>query len=183
MVSEIEDYWARLVETGHGETEHVIVVNLGEKILEHWKGRQRISSWPVSSGRRPRSCVEDSLGTPWGLHIICSKHGDGEPAGMVFRGRVATGTLWKNWPRGDQEPGCLVTTRILRLAGLEPGLNKGPGVDTYRRFIYIHGTNHPERFPENLSAGCLLMRDPDLLSLYESVPAGSHVWLSEPTAR
>jgi hypothetical protein len=29
--------------------------------------------------------------------------------------------------------------RILWLAGLEPGFNRGGDVDTFRRYIYIHG--------------------------------------------
>jgi len=180
VVSEIEAYRSRLVETGYGETEHVLVAHLCEKKLEHWVLGERRRVYPVSSGKRPRSCVEDSLGTPWGLHRLCSKHGEDAPPGMVFRGRVATGCLWKDWPNDRSGPGCLVTTRILRLEGLESGVNRGPGVDTFNRYIYIHGTNHPDRFPEDISAGCLLMRDPDLLTLFDSVPVDTHVWLSEP---
>jgi len=179
-VSEINAYRTRLAETGYGETEHVIVVELGEKKLEHWCRGNCRSTYPVSSGLRERSCVENSLGTPWGLHAVCSKHGSGQPPGMVFRGRVATGIPWREWPKEKAGRGSLVTTRILRLEGLEPGLNKGPGVDTHNRYIYIHGTNQPDRFPENISAGCILMRDADLISLFNAVPEGSHVWLSEP---
>lgn len=70
-----------------------------------------------------------------------------------------------------------VTTRILRLRGLEPGRNAGPGVDTYNRYVYIHGTCRPERFPENLSAGCLTLLDDDLIALYDAVPEGALLWI------
>ena len=99
---------------------------------------------------------------------------------MVFRGRVAIGKRWQDDPELKDNPACLVTTRILRLRGLETGLNAGPGVDTHDRFIYIHGTNHPERFPENISSGCLVLRDEDLLKLFAQIPEGTHVWLGKP---
>lgn len=179
-MKEFSNYRARLDELGLRRTEHVLIAELGEKILVHWEGGEAVARYPVSSGKRPRSCKADSLGTPWGLHAVAARHGDGEPEGMVFIGRKATGQRWMD--RQDAGPGqkTLVTTRILRLRGLEPGLNAGPGIDSHDRYIYIHGTNHPEQFPENLSAGCLLMRDADLIALFEAVPEGSHVWLSPP---
>jgi hypothetical protein len=161
-------------------SEHVLIASLGEKKLFHFKIAVLVGAFPVSSGSRPRSCRDGSLGTPWGLHEICTRHGDGEPAGMVFRGRVAIGKRWQDDPGLRDNPTCLVTTRILRLRGLEPGLNAGPGVDTHDRFIYIHGTNHPERFPDNISSGCLVMRDEDLIGLFEQIPEGTHVWLGKP---
>lgn len=96
---------------------------------------------------------------------------------MVFIGREPTGQRY--WERADAGPDqrMYVTTRILRLRGLEPGQNAGPGVDTFDRFVYIHGTCHPERFPENLSAGCVILLDDDLIALFDAVPEGSLVWI------
>ena len=34
-----------------------------------------------------------------------------------------------------------VTSRILWLDGLENGINRGVGVDSFSRYIYIHGTH------------------------------------------
>jgi hypothetical protein len=138
------------------------------------------AEFPVSFGVKPRSCEAGSYGTPWGLHEIAEKHGAGEPAGMVFISRKPTGARWKDRADAGPDQKSLVTTRILRLRGLEPGVNSGEGIDSFDRYIYIHGTNHPERFPENLSAGCLLMRDSDLIPLFDQVPVGTHVWISAP---
>ena len=161
-------------------TDHVLVIDLGEKKLAFRQAGTCVEDYPISCRKRPRSCRDGSLGTPWGLHEVVEKHGAGEAAGTVFVSRKSTGEHWSD--RGDAGPDqkCLVTTRILRLRGLEPGLNAGNGIDSYDRYIYIHGTNHPHRFPENISAGCLLMRDDDLMDLFDKVPVGTHVWISPP---
>lgn len=124
--------------------------------------------------------MENSLGTPTGLHEVSGKIGDGEHPGMIFKGRVATGECWHERSDAGPDQRNFVTTRILRLRGLEPGHNCGPGVDSHDRFIYIHGTNHPEVFPRNISHGCLLMLDDDLIRLYTSVPEGTHVYIASP---
>lgn len=179
-MKELETYLSRLAELGLNRTENVLVADLGEKKVHHFRAGQRVGLYPVSSGQRPRSCRQDSLGTPWGLHEVASRHGHDAPPGTVFKGRVSTGECWQDRP--DRGPGqrTFVTTRILRLRGLEEGLNAGPGIDSFARYIYIHGTNHPASFPENRSHGCLLMRDPDLIKLFPALPEGSHVWISAP---
>jgi hypothetical protein len=176
-VNAFETYLSCLDRHGLKRTEHVLIAVLCEKILHHWKGETLIHSVPFSRSKKPLSCEQDSLGTPWGLHEVAAKHGDREPAGMVLVGRQPTGQRWQDRP--DTGPGqpCLVTTRILRLRGLEPGLNAGPGIDSFERFIYIHGTNKPDRFPENISAGCLLMLDEPLIKLYEKIAVGTHVYI------
>ena len=51
-------------------------------------------------------------------------------------------------------------------------MNRGGEVDTYERYIYIHGTNHEARLGEPMSAGCVLMRNLDIVELYEEVRVG-----------
>ena len=79
--------------------------------------------------------------TPPGVHRVCEKIGSGAPAGRIFRDRIDTG---EDWPIGKPEEN-LILSRILRLEGLEQGLNKGKGIDSYERYIYIHGTNNEDR--------------------------------------
>lgn len=179
--NEFENYRRRLDRLRLRATEHVLIVSLCEKKLGLYHRETLCFTCGVSSARRGRSCREGSLGTPWGLHEVAEKAGAGEPPGTVFVARRSTGRLW--FEREDHGPDqkSLVTTRILRLRGLETGTNSGPGIDSFDRFIYLHGTNHPEHFPENISAGCILLRDPDLLRLFESLPSQAHVWLSEPS--
>lgn len=168
-----------------GPTDDVLVVSLGEKNLVHWRRSKTGGQWSqrarydISSGRNPPSCREGSEGTPTGLHRVAEKYGDGAPAGTVFIARDSTGQRY--WERDDFGPDqrMFVTTRILRLDGLEPGHNSGPGRDSFERYIYIHGTTKPERFPENLSAGCITLLDEPLIALFDTTPVGSLVWIAE----
>jgi lipoprotein-anchoring transpeptidase ErfK/SrfK len=73
--------------------------------------------------------------------------------------------------------GNLITSRILWLRGLETGVNLGGGVDTYKRYVYIHGTQREDRIGEPLSAGCILMRNADVIGLYDEVRVGDLVWI------
>jgi hypothetical protein len=130
-VKEFESYQSKVAELGLKRTHHVLVADLGEKILGYWVGEKMVGSCPVSSGKRPRSCKQDSLGTPWGLHEVASKHGEDQPAGMIFTAREPTGQRWQEVDDEELTGRCLVTTRILRLRGLEPGVNAGRGIDSF----------------------------------------------------
>ena len=120
--------------------------------------------------------MKDSLGTPRGLHEIAERIGEGQPPGMVFKSRVPTGRHFSEFPDADTETN-FITTRILWLRGLEPGVNLGGNVDTYQRYVYIHGTNHEDRIGTPQSAGCVLMRNLDVLELFEQMRVGDQVWI------
>ena len=118
--------------------------------------------------------MKDSLGTPRGLHEIAERIGAGQPPGMVFKARVPTGRHFSELPAAATAPN-LITTRILWHRGLEPGVNQGGNVDNHSRYIYIHGTNHEDKLGTPLSAGCVLMRNLDIVELYEEVRTGDRV--------
>lgn len=135
----------------------------------------------ISTSKQPPSCREDSFGTPLGLHRIEDKIGGDQPMGMVFKGRQATGMHFEEY-RGDAAAGNLITSRILRLRGLEPGKNAGPGIDSYDRYIYIHGTNHEDRIGQPFSGGCIEMRNREVIELFDLVESGTLVWIAESNA-
>jgi hypothetical protein len=116
------------------------------------------------------------MGTPTGLHAIAERIGAGQPAGMVFKARVPTGLHHSEVPVAEGGRN-LITSRILWLRGLEPGVNSGGEVDSYKRYIYIHGTQHEDRIGERLSAGCILMRNADVIELYDDVRVNDLVWI------
>jgi hypothetical protein len=133
-----------------------------------------LKKWKVSTSKRPPSCEEDSLGTPWGLHKIEEKIGEGEPIGMVFKGRVPTGKTYDQY-EGEEAEGNLITTRILRLRGLEEGVNSGGNQDSWYRYIYIHGTNHEDRIGSPASSGCVQLKNTEMLDVFERVPIGTRL--------
>jgi hypothetical protein len=97
---------------------------------------------------------------------------------MVFKSRVPTGRHYGELPDAAVNDN-LITSRILWLRGLEAGVNRGGNVDTYERYVYIHGTNHESRLGEPLSSGCVLMGNLDIVDLYEDVRTGDHVFIAD----
>lgn len=133
-------------------------------------------AYKISTSKNPPSCQADSYGTPTGLHMIAGKIGAGQPVGMVFKGRIPTGKHYSEYTGEDAERN-LITSRILRLRGLEPGHNAGPTCDSYDRYIYIHGTNHENRIGQPFSGGCVEMLNAEMIELFESVEFGDLVAL------
>ena len=130
--------------------------------------------YPVSTSRYGIGNRENSLMTPRGVHRITEKYGHGAPLGRVFRDRLDTGVTWKIGDAGS--PGeNLVLTRILRLEGLEDGVNRGPGIDSYERSIYIHGTNNESSIGTPASHGCVCMSNVDVAELFDAIPEGTIV--------
>ena len=159
--------------------ERLLVVRIGTATLQFFRGGALVKSYVISTSKRPPSNVKNSLGTPRGLHEIAERIGAGQPPGMVFKARVPTGRHFSEVLAREPDNDNLITSRILWLRGLEPGVNRGGDVDTYERYVYIHGTNHDERIGEPLSSGCVLMRNLDIVELYEDVRAGDLVYIGD----
>jgi alpha-L-rhamnosidase len=130
---------------------------------------------PCATAERGIGSRQDSLQTPPGWHTISGKIGDGAPWGQVFRSRQATREVWKP---GQESSEDLVLTRVLLLAGEEPGVNQGGNVDSTERCIYIHGTNQEERIGEPSSHGCVRLRNDDVIEAFEWIPLNTPVLIS-----
>jgi UDP-N-acetylmuramate--alanine ligase len=131
----------------------------------------RASTSIFGSGNR-----ENSFKTPPGIHLVMDKIGAGAPQGRIFKERVDTGI---DWDRRSEEEN-LILTRILRLGGLEEGINKGNGVDSYDRCIYIHGTNREDLVGTPLSHGCIALRNIDIAELFDIVKKGTFLYIYPP---
>src|SRR5574342_357759 len=88
-----------------------------------------IDRYDASSSRFGNGIRENSLKTPLGIHRIKEKFGAGAPAGRIFKDRIDTGIDWDRRSTEDN----LILTRILRLEGLEEGINKGAGAGSCSR--------------------------------------------------
>ena len=120
--------------------DRVLLVRIGTATLQFYRLGALIKSYAISTSKRPPSNIKDSLGTPRGLHEIAERIGAGQPPGMVFKARVPTGRHYHEFPDAAANDN-LITGRILWLRGLEVGVNRGGNVDTYERYVYVHGTN------------------------------------------
>jgi len=128
---------------------------------------------PVSTGKNGIGCEENSGKTPFGWHKVAQVIGHGAPLGARFSSREPTGEIWTEGPvEGDW-----ITTRIFWLEGLEPGVNKGPGVDTFERYIYLHGTAREDELGAPGSHGCVRLSNRDAADLSEIVKEGDPVWI------
>lgn len=127
--------------------------------------------WVCSTSEFGIGQVEGSNQTPLGLHRIAQKIGDGLRGGTVFKARRPVGHM------DDGFPASSITTRILWLEGLEEGFNRGGNVDSFRRYIYIHGTGDQPSLGQPASHGCIHLSDVDLVEACEHIPVGTLVWI------
>lgn len=125
----------------------------------------------ISTARNGLGERRNSNRTPQGLHRVVSKIGAVIPAFGIFKARQFTGEI----ALPDSGGGDLITSRILWLDGLEPGVNEGSGQDSMQRGIYIHGTADEASLGTPSSHGCIRMRNSDIIRLFDKVPVGTLV--------
>ncbi|MEJ2480655.1 MAG: L,D-transpeptidase [Acidihalobacter sp.] len=157
-------------------SDRIAVVDVGSQCLHLIEGGNLLKRYVVSTAARGLGQREGSFQTPVGVFRVSEKFGADAPAGMVFKGRRATGEIAAvlGDPH-DLAENDLVTTRILWLDGMQPGYNQGGDVDTHARYIYIHGTPEEGRIGRPASHGCVRMRNDEVVDLFERLPEGSLV--------
>ena len=117
--------------------------------------------------------------TPRGLHQVRAKIGAELPLGAVLRGRRWTGEILTPELQAQFPTRDWILTRILWLSGCELGRNRLGPVDTFRRYIYLHGTPDSEPMGVPLSHGCIRLRNADLVALFARTPPHCKVQIDE----
>ena len=125
-------------------------------------------SFPVSTAKKGTGSEPNSHKTPLGWHRVCQKIGDHAESGTQFVGRKPNGRVWKSSDPVEEKN--LVLTRILWLDG-EEDHNK----TSKDRYIYIHGTNREDLIGTPASAGCVCLRNADVIELYDLIPLGTRI--------
>ena len=158
--------------------ERLIRIRVPDQRLELLEDGAVAASYPVSTARNGLGERRGSGCTPRGWHRIRIKIGAGLPLNAVFVGRRPTGEIYSSDLAASYPERDWILTRILWLTGLETGFNRGGDRDTLRRFIYLHGC--PDEAPMGipLSHGCIRLRNPDLLELFDRVEAGDRVFVA-----
>jgi len=157
-----------------------IIIHIAVQTLELLDDAgQVLRRYAVSTALKGAGEVSGSFCTPRGWHIIRAKIGAGCPVNSVFVRRRPTGEIYTpelgaQFPQRDW-----ILTRIMWLSGCEVGFNRLGKSDTMRRYIYLHGTPDTEPVGVAGSHGCIRMRNADLLELFELVPVGAAVEISE----
>lgn len=154
--------------------ETFIIVDISSQSLILIENKKIVYDYKISTSKFGIGNVEGSFKTPIGVHIIAEKIGNGAPAGRIFKERKDTGIDW--------HPGLIdenmILTRIIRLRGIEDSINRGPGIDSYDRYIYIHGTNREELIGIPMSHGCICMKNSEIIELFNFVEEGTVVFIN-----
>lgn len=157
-----------------------IIVNIGKQQLYCIDHEDHIlTEYPVSTSIFGIGNQNGSFKTPLGGHSIAQKIGAGCSLNEVFVGRQPLGVLEDLIAASEKLPDDIITSRILWLEGQEPGLNKGEGIDSYQRYIYIHGTDEEDKIGQPASHGCVRMRNKDVVELFDLVDEGCSVLIQE----
>lgn len=158
-------------------------VSVSEQKMFYKQQDQVLATYPISTAEKGIGNRSGSLQTPVGLHRVAERFGAGAALGTWFKARQSTGRIVEILTEPKKADGDYVTTRILWLQGLEAGVNQGRDaegnvVDSYRRYIYIHGTPEEGLIGQPASHGCIRMLNADVIELFEKVPTGTLVYIA-----
>jgi hypothetical protein len=151
----------------------VLYVSVHRQSMFHIRQHRLLCIYPIATAKAGLGSEDGSWRTPTGLHTVSEKFGGDVPELGILKDREFTGEfadpdfagIDKDW----------ITSRILWLEGLEPGVNQGGNVDSHARYIYIHGTANERSVGTASSMGCIRMRNDDVIALYDQVPVGALV--------
>jgi hypothetical protein len=152
------------------DTDLCAVVSVPDQRIAVIENGFTIARFPVSTSRYGVGDGFNSYATPLGSMEIAGKIGEGAPLGAVFKHRRMTGEILHPNSSG-RDP---IVTRILWLRGLE-----SCNANAFSRNIYIHGTPAERLIGRPASYGCIRMRSRDVVQLFNMLPVGGIVRVSE----
>jgi lipoprotein-anchoring transpeptidase ErfK/SrfK len=158
----------------YAESAH-IEVDISEQRLYLIENSLTKASYPISTSKYGEGSIENSFKTPLGKHSIKEMIGEEAEINTIFTSRINTkrsATIIDQFEDTDND---YVTSRIMWLDGEEHGLNKGGNVDSFRRYIYIHGTHEEGLIGTKASHGCIRMFNYDVIELFNLVNIGTKV--------
>ena len=156
-----------------------IEVDLARQVLKLLDGEKLLQQYLISTAKNGAGETMDSECTPRGRHIIAEKIGDQQALNTVFVGRRASGETYSSELKAKYPERDWILTRILWLRGEEAGRNLHDKVDTYNRYIYIHGTPDDVELGKPGSHGCIRMSNEDIVELFDLVQEGTRVDIRE----
>ena len=164
-------------DTYYYEKEQLIFVDIETQQLFLLNKGKLSKNYLISSSYYGTGSKENSLRTPLGRHEIYKKLGENLPINAILKGRVWNGAIAEIIREPIDTEFDHVTSRILWLDGLEIGKNKGKGIDSRERYIYIHGTAEEGLIGKPASDGCIRMYNRDVIELFDLVDEKAQVWI------
>ncbi|HEY1078227.1 MAG TPA: L,D-transpeptidase [Fontimonas sp.] len=156
-----------------------IEIDLPAQLLRVRHEGQLIRELAISSAANGPGEIQGSGCTPRGRHRVRAKIGADLPPAAVLKGRRWTGEVWSPALQERHPDRDWILTRILWLSGCEIGRNRLGCVDTFRRYVYIHGTPYADALGTPQSKGCIRMSNADVLDLFELIPPYTEVEIHE----
>jgi lipoprotein-anchoring transpeptidase ErfK/SrfK len=153
----------------------VLYVSIKQQKLYHIQNDSIIKEYIISSSAYGIGSKAGSNKTPIGLHSIKEKYGDNTPINGRMTGRVFYGDIASIYTDETKSKTDDITSRIFWLEGMEKGKNKGKGIDSFSRYIYIHGTSEEGRLGKPASHGCIRMKNKEVIDLYKLIEVGTLV--------
>lgn len=170
--------FAQALERGLAADGALLLVSAADQRLALIRAGEVRAHYPVSTSRRGLGSAQDSEQTPAGWHRVATWIGATARPGQVFVARRPTDQVLPPSAWRAAEGGDFVLTRILWLEGLEPGRNRGPGVDSNARFIYLHGTNQEQLLGQPASRGCIRLSNRDIMELFDQTHGrAAYCWI------
>lgn len=151
------------------EFKNLLLVSIGKQKLYLMEDYSVKKEYPISSSKYGIGSQPGSYKTPIGLFEIPSLHGSEEPVGRVFINAEATKDIAAIYVDSTDVDEDKVLTRVIKLRGLEKGINTGPGHNTFNRKIYIHGTPEEGLIGSPASHGCIRMLNHDIVDLFDRI--------------
>jgi len=152
-----------------------IEVDISEQRLYLIENNLIKASYPISTSKYGEGSIQNSFKTPLGEHSIKEMIGEEAEINTIFISRINTkrsATIIDQFEDTDND---YVTSRIIWLDGEEEGFNKGGNVDSFQRYIYIHGTHEEGLIGTKASHGCIRMFNYDVIELFKLVNIGTKV--------
>ena len=156
-----------------------LLVNIEKQEMYLVKNDSIKKTYRISSSKYGTGNKSGSEKTPLGVHRIAEKIGANAEPNTIFVGRVDTRKEASIITDTLDVEADDVTSRILWLEGLEPGINKGKGIDSHERYIYIHGTPEEGLIGTPASHGCIRMHNSEVIELFNIVATGTFVVIEE----
>tara|TARA_A100001015_G_scaffold271516_1_gene325209 strand:- start:67 stop:606 length:540 start_codon:yes stop_codon:yes gene_type:complete len=158
----------------NAESAH-IEVDISEQRLYLMENSIIKASYPISTSKYGEGSIENSFKTPLGEHSIKEMIGEEAKINTIFTSRINTKRSATIIDQLEDTDNDYVTSRIMWLDGEEDGFNKGGNVDSFRRYIYIHGTHEEGLIGTKASHGCIRMFNYDVIELFNLVNIGTKV--------